>query len=308
MGTRDGAGEERMMTVPEVAAYLNVSVSSIYRAVRQGSLPSYQIMGSVRVKPRDLETYLRRSGGSPPPASLEAAQETLGLANLFGLKHQDPVPAQTVRWFCTLESYARQESRLEAERPWHEARTIQDYIDANKLLERFVMLIPRQFRENSEHYLTEHVVPDIREMRRDIPFELSAGFFGLDAPKLEGFGLLTSSVLVFDATIARIFPIPPTPLPVGLQTVDLGVLYPYAMTLDAAEPHFAAAIGVFTETFDYIFERLEPADVFTIRSAQVQRPAAADAAASRRHRTGEKQTRKEVGSSGAPKKLEGGRT
>ncbi len=258
------------MTVPEVAAHLSVSVSSIYRAIRQGSLPSYQIMGSVRISPRDLAVFLRRASGSPPPALLEAAPETLGVANVFGLKGQDAVPATDIRWFCTLESYARQEKRLKDEQPWHEARTLRDYVEENDSLERLRMLIPRQFRVNSERYLEVHLLPTVRSMKRTRPFELSAGFFGLDAAGLEGFGLLTSSVLIFDTAIARIFPVPPTPLPPSIREVDLGALYPYAMTLDAVEPHFAEAIRVFTETFDYVFERLSPADIFTIHSEPVE--------------------------------------
>lgn len=51
---------ERLMTVPEVAERLHVSVSCAWRMVLAGKIPSYKIGRCRRVSPSDLAKVLER--------------------------------------------------------------------------------------------------------------------------------------------------------------------------------------------------------------------------------------------------------
>jgi excisionase family DNA binding protein len=47
------------LTVPEVKKLLNVSRASVYRLKDSGFLPFYKILGTIRFRRSDVETYLQ---------------------------------------------------------------------------------------------------------------------------------------------------------------------------------------------------------------------------------------------------------
>lgn len=63
---------EPFLTPPEVLMRLRVTVKTLYRLIGTGELPAVRIGRQWRVRPRDLETWLRRheSGAAlgPEPA------------------------------------------------------------------------------------------------------------------------------------------------------------------------------------------------------------------------------------------------
>ena len=48
------------LTPPEVLARLRVNVKTFYRLIARGGLPAVRIGGQWRVRPHDLESWLRR--------------------------------------------------------------------------------------------------------------------------------------------------------------------------------------------------------------------------------------------------------
>ena len=58
------AATRPFFTVPEVAAYLQISARTIYRLIDDGELPVHRIGRSVRISVSDLEQFVRarRSG------------------------------------------------------------------------------------------------------------------------------------------------------------------------------------------------------------------------------------------------------
>ena len=53
--------QTQLLKVPDVAAILNCSKAYIYNLVKQGEIPSVQIGTAVRIRPQDLERYIREN-------------------------------------------------------------------------------------------------------------------------------------------------------------------------------------------------------------------------------------------------------
>jgi excisionase family DNA binding protein len=52
---------ERLLKANDVSRILNISRALAYRLLRQGDIPTVRICHAVRVKPADLEEYIKRS-------------------------------------------------------------------------------------------------------------------------------------------------------------------------------------------------------------------------------------------------------
>jgi excisionase family DNA binding protein len=53
--------QTQLLKVPYVADILNCSKAYIYKLVKQGEIPSVQIGTAVRIRPQDLERYIREN-------------------------------------------------------------------------------------------------------------------------------------------------------------------------------------------------------------------------------------------------------
>jgi excisionase family DNA binding protein len=53
-------GRYRLLRVREVAEYLGVCNATVYRMVESGELPHVRIVNSIRIRPGDLEEFIRR--------------------------------------------------------------------------------------------------------------------------------------------------------------------------------------------------------------------------------------------------------
>ena len=51
----------QLLKCTEVAQILNISKGAAYRLVQQGQIPSVKFNTTVRVKPEDLEDFIRKS-------------------------------------------------------------------------------------------------------------------------------------------------------------------------------------------------------------------------------------------------------
>jgi excisionase family DNA binding protein len=49
------------MTVPQVAKLLGIDSATLYRHARSGKLPSFRVVGIIRIDPRDLASCIRES-------------------------------------------------------------------------------------------------------------------------------------------------------------------------------------------------------------------------------------------------------
>ena len=62
-----------MLTIQQAAERLNVSVSLVYRLVKTGDLPSYEIASCKRISEKDLEAFLannkRQEARLPAPVN-----------------------------------------------------------------------------------------------------------------------------------------------------------------------------------------------------------------------------------------------
>ena len=56
----------RLLSVSEVAVRLRVSRVTAYRLIRRGDLPAFQVGGSIRVDPDELEQFLRAARAGHP--------------------------------------------------------------------------------------------------------------------------------------------------------------------------------------------------------------------------------------------------
>jgi excisionase family DNA binding protein len=67
--------DKALQTLPEAAAYLSISRSSIYQMLNRGDLPTVRIGRAVRIPTSALEEWVdrrvRESQGVVPPAELE---------------------------------------------------------------------------------------------------------------------------------------------------------------------------------------------------------------------------------------------
>ena len=52
--------DERLLKAADVARILNISKAMAYRLIQQREIPVVRISHAVRVKPSDLETYIKR--------------------------------------------------------------------------------------------------------------------------------------------------------------------------------------------------------------------------------------------------------
>ena len=60
-----GEGDERLLSVRDVAARLGVCTATVYRLVAEGQLAHVRVLNAIRVAPRDLEAFIeaqRRAG------------------------------------------------------------------------------------------------------------------------------------------------------------------------------------------------------------------------------------------------------
>ena len=49
----------KLLSVPQVAEVLNISISSAYQLSQTGEIPSVRIGRSVRVRPEDLQSFIQ---------------------------------------------------------------------------------------------------------------------------------------------------------------------------------------------------------------------------------------------------------
>lgn len=54
-------GEDRLVTVAEVAAHMRVSNMTVYRLIKSGQLPALRVGKNFRIRGRDLVAYLEAS-------------------------------------------------------------------------------------------------------------------------------------------------------------------------------------------------------------------------------------------------------
>lgn len=54
-------GTIKLYKVPEIAAFLQLSVASIYSKVADGSMPHYKLGGAVRISETQLQEFLAKS-------------------------------------------------------------------------------------------------------------------------------------------------------------------------------------------------------------------------------------------------------
>jgi len=52
---------ERLLSVRDVAAYLNVSTATVYKLAHSGVMPFVRILGSLRFRSKDLESFISSS-------------------------------------------------------------------------------------------------------------------------------------------------------------------------------------------------------------------------------------------------------
>jgi excisionase family DNA binding protein len=55
-------GRYRLLRVREVAEQLGVCNATVYRLVESGALPHVRIVNSIRIRPDDLEAFVRAAG------------------------------------------------------------------------------------------------------------------------------------------------------------------------------------------------------------------------------------------------------
>ena len=63
LATAPLSGIERLFTVEEVAAHLNISVSNMRRLVNSGTIPAMQIGRQYRISESDLTLFLKQNRG-----------------------------------------------------------------------------------------------------------------------------------------------------------------------------------------------------------------------------------------------------
>lgn len=66
-----GGEPDPVMTVSEVAAYLKIAESTVYRLVKEGRLPGRKVGGAWRFSRRELEKWLAQPAGAEGLSDLE---------------------------------------------------------------------------------------------------------------------------------------------------------------------------------------------------------------------------------------------
>lgn len=56
---------EQLVTVQQVAKYLNVDKFTVYRLLAQKQLPGFKVGGQWRFKPKMIEAWLMKNSNSP---------------------------------------------------------------------------------------------------------------------------------------------------------------------------------------------------------------------------------------------------
>jgi len=64
--------EERLLKSDEVAEILHISRSMAYLLMQRGDLPAVRIGSSVRVRPEDLEDYIKKNVSRNPGIALSS--------------------------------------------------------------------------------------------------------------------------------------------------------------------------------------------------------------------------------------------
>jgi excisionase family DNA binding protein len=70
-----------VMTVEQVAEYLQLNKMTVYKYIREGKLPASRIGKSYRVRRTDLDVFLEVSRVRPASGSAAAAARALGASN-----------------------------------------------------------------------------------------------------------------------------------------------------------------------------------------------------------------------------------
>jgi excisionase family DNA binding protein len=60
---------EQLLTVQEVAKYLNVDKFTVYRLLAQKQLPAFKVGGQWRFRPKMIEAWLIKNANSPRKVS-----------------------------------------------------------------------------------------------------------------------------------------------------------------------------------------------------------------------------------------------
>ena len=76
----DDDNHKAYLRIPEAAARLDVARNTISNAIHAGKLTAYKVLGTYRIKPEDLDAFIRscrveaRVREAPPPAPKVAAR------------------------------------------------------------------------------------------------------------------------------------------------------------------------------------------------------------------------------------------
>ena len=71
-----GGESDPVMTVSEVAAYLKIAESTVYRLVKEGRLPGRKVGGAWRFSRQELEKWLALPDGAEELSGLEKETDT----------------------------------------------------------------------------------------------------------------------------------------------------------------------------------------------------------------------------------------
>jgi excisionase family DNA binding protein len=61
--TPEGVGDREVMTLQEVADYLNCHYGTAYGLARQGIMPSFKMGGNWRVLKSEIDEWIKKGGG-----------------------------------------------------------------------------------------------------------------------------------------------------------------------------------------------------------------------------------------------------
>lgn len=71
------AGLSPLLTIDEVIAWLRISKSTLYRAIRAGQLPAFKVLGVWRIDRRDIEAFIQeRKSQQPRPSQRSLSHPT----------------------------------------------------------------------------------------------------------------------------------------------------------------------------------------------------------------------------------------
>jgi len=64
--------EEKLLTVEDLAAYLQVSTKTVYRMIRRSQLPCYRLGNRWRFRKEEVDKWLESERGGPAEAAESA--------------------------------------------------------------------------------------------------------------------------------------------------------------------------------------------------------------------------------------------